>query len=212
MHCFSLSIILPFFIFYVIIYNLQGRCLAKLNISMGDSRDENETERFLPHSLEDMICDQFYKPPDFWYIEKFSFYPLKQVSLLTKGNFKLLLACISICYFKTPCLTQLKFIVIKGLAKFHLLLWYSTKKMNDKFIGTLRYNFIVHVHLGYKCKLIQRVLLFWTQSSITMMREINGGVISVIFEFGTLTMPYRKGARLLRTYRFLLKRCQNLLS
>jgi glycoprotein-N-acetylgalactosamine 3-beta-galactosyltransferase len=75
-------------IFQLLCHNIsfKGSCLAKLNITIGDSRDENEMERFLPHSLEDMICDEVKKPPEFWYIEKFSFYPLKQVSFLTKRS------------------------------------------------------------------------------------------------------------------------------
>lgn len=53
--------------------------MEKVNVSVVDSRDENKLERFLPLDLEDMIFGHI-KYPDFWWVQEWSYYPLKLVS------------------------------------------------------------------------------------------------------------------------------------
>ncbi|KAK4016122.1 hypothetical protein OUZ56_031080 [Daphnia magna] len=50
-----------------------GSCLENVNVTAGDSRDENKIERFLPLSLNDMI-----KYPTDTFLQQWAFYPIRQ--------------------------------------------------------------------------------------------------------------------------------------
>lgn len=57
-----------------IVIVLKGSCLENVNVTAGDSRDENKIERFLPLSLNDMI-----KYPTDTFLQQWAFYPIRQV-------------------------------------------------------------------------------------------------------------------------------------